>query len=240
VISSPLTQCLKEGGVKTVAIAPEAGSERLRKLLKKGYTEEKIFEGIRNLLDNHLFQIKCYFMIGLPTETDEDLKAIITFAKRIRHQMLMSQKVRKERSRIVLSVNPFIPKPSTPFQWFPLDDIGSLKRKLKMIHKGIKEEKGMEMIHDLPKWAYIQALLARGDRKTGKILIASHRYGGNWRMAFRDTNINPDFYVYRKRGLDEIFPWDFIDHGFPKEKLMEEYLNTIEEAGIENDKYGER
>lgn len=235
-ISPTLTQCLKDGGVKTVAIAPEAGSERLRNLLKKGYTEEKIFEGIRNLFENHLFQIKCYFMIGLPTENDEDLKAIITLSKRIRHQIIINQKIKSERLRMILSVNPFVPKPATPFQWFPLDEVGSLKRKLRMIQKGIRGERGMEMIHDLPKWAYIQTLLARGDRKIGKILIASHSFKGNWGMAFRDTNINPEFYVYRERGLKEIFPWDFIDHGIPKEKLIEEYLDTIKEAGLKIEK----
>ena len=88
------------------------------------------------------------------------------------------------------------------------------------------------MIHDLPKWAYVQALLSRGDRRVGKILMASHRYHGNWSQAFRETDINPDFYVYRKRDLDEIFPWDFIDHGIPKERLKEEYVRAMKEAGV--------
>ena len=90
----------------------------------------------------------------------------------------------------------------------------------------------MEMIHDLPKWAYIQALFSRGDRRVGKILMAAHRYHGNWSQALRETNINSDFYVYRRRDLDEIFPWDFIDHGISKERLEEEYLTAMEEAGV--------
>jgi hypothetical protein len=88
------------------------------------------------------------------------------------------------------------------------------------------------MIHDLPKWAYVQALLSRGDRRVGKILMASHRHHGDWRQAFRETDINPDFYVYRKRDSDEIFPWDFIDHGIPKERLMEEYVRAMKETGV--------
>jgi len=103
---------------------------------------------------------------------------------------------------------------------------------LKIIQRGLKGEKGIEMIHDLPKWAYIQALLSRGDRRVGKILIAAHHDEGNWNRALRETNINPDFYVYRERDLDEVFPWDFIDHGIPKEKLREEYLTAMKEAGI--------
>ncbi len=89
----------------------------------------------------------------------------------------------------------------------------------------------MELIYDLPKWAYIQTLLSKGDRRVGKILAAAHRCQGNWSRAFRETDINPDFYVYRHRDLNEIFPWDFIDHGIPKEKLREEYLKAMEEAG---------
>jgi radical SAM superfamily enzyme YgiQ (UPF0313 family) len=171
-------------------------------------------------------------MIGLPTETDEDVKEILHLAKRIRHHILSGQKDKRKRWRLVLSVNPFIPKPATPFQWAPLEEVGKLKRKLKMIQRGIQGEGGMEMIHDLPKWAYVQALLSRGDRRVGKILMAAHQCHGNWNQAFRETDINPDFYVHRKRDLDEIFPWDFIDHGIPKERLREEYVRATKEAGV--------
>ncbi len=231
-VTPPLIQCLKEGEERTVAIAPEAGSERLRRMLKKGYKEEVILNSIDTLVENGVSQIKCYFLIGLPTETDEDVKEILHLAKRIRHHILLGQKDGRKRWRLVLSVNPFIPKPATPFQWAPLEEVGELKKKLKMIQRGIQGEGGMEMIHDLPKWAYVQALLSRGDRRVGKILMASHRHHGNWSQAFRETDINPDFYVYRKRDMDEIFPWDFIDHGIPKERLREEYVKAMKEAGI--------
>ena len=96
----------------------------------------------------------------------------------------------------------------------------------------------MRMIHDLPKWAYIQALLSRGDRRVGKILVAAHRTQGDWGQALRETPINADFYVYRRRELDEIFPWDFIDHGISKEQLKEEYLTAMKEAGVSIEKEG--
>ncbi len=231
-ITPPLVQCLREGGDRTVAIAPEAGSERLRRVLRKGYTEEEVLKAIDHLVENGLSQIKCYFLIGLPSENDEEVKAILLLAKKIRHQILSNRKSQREKWKIVLSVNPFIPKPATPFQWVPLEEVGELKRKLKVIQRGLKGEKGMEMIHDLPKWAYIQTLLSRGDRRVGKILMAVHRWEGNWGQALREMSINPDFYVYRKRDLDEVFPWDFIDHGITKERLKEEYLNAMSEAGI--------
>lgn len=231
-VSPSLAQCLKEGQGRTVAIAPEAGSERLRKMLKKGYPEEEILESIAILVQSGLSQIKCYFLIGLPSETDEDVREILILARRIRHQILSNQKSREKRWRLVLSVNPFIPKPATPFQWAPLEEVGSLKKKLKIIQKGVRSERGMEMIHDLPKWAYIQALLSRGDRRVGRILAAAHRYQGDWMQALRETDVNADFYVYRKRDLEEIFPWDFIDHGISKEQLKEEYLAAMKEAGV--------
>jgi radical SAM family uncharacterized protein len=227
-VTPSLIQCLREGEERTVAIAPEAGSERLRRILKKGYSEEEILKSIDTLVENGLYQIKCYFLIGIPSETDEDIKDILLLAKRIRHQILSYSKGQRKKWRLVLSVNPFIPKPATPFQWVPLEEVGELKKKLKMIQRGVQGEKGMEMIHDLPKWAYVQALLSRGDRRMGKILMATHHNQGNWSQAFRETNINSDFYVYRRRDLDEVFPWDFIDHGISKEQLKEEYLKAME------------
>ena len=231
-VTPPLIRCLREGEDRTVAIAPEAGSERLRKMLKKGYFEEEILKSIDILVENGLSQIKCYFLIGLPSETDEDVKAIPLLAKKIRHQILSNRKDKRDRWKLVLSVNPFIPKPATPFQWASLEEVRELKRKLKVIQRGIKGEKGIEIIHDLPKWAYIQALLSKGDRRVGKILLAAHHFGGDWGKALRETSVNADFYVYRKRDLGEVFPWDFIDHGISKEKLKEEYLTAMKEAGI--------
>ncbi|MEW6376262.1 MAG: TIGR03960 family B12-binding radical SAM protein [Thermodesulfobacteriota bacterium] len=231
-ITPSLVRYLREGGERTVTIAPEAGSERLRRVLKKFYSEEEILKAIHTLVENGLSQIKCYFLIGLPSETGEDVKAILVLAKRIRHQILFTRESQKERWGLVLSVNPFIPKPATPFQWVPLEEVDELKRKLRIIQRGIQGEKGMEVIYDLPKWAYIQALLSRGDRRVAKILMSVHRNQGNWGRALRETNINPDFYVYRRRELDETFPWDFIDHGIPKEKLKEEYRNAMKEAGV--------
>jgi radical SAM superfamily enzyme YgiQ (UPF0313 family) len=215
-----------------VAIAPEAGSERLRRVLKKGYKEEEILEAVNTLVENGLFQIKTYFMIGLPSETDEDVRAIVHLAKRIRHQVVSNPKTQRRKWKLVLSVNPFIPKPATPFQWTTLDSVEDLKRKLKTIQRELKGEKQISMIHDLPKWAYVQALLSRGDRRVGKMLLEAHRSEGDWPRAFRESSLNPDFFVHRKRELDEVFPWDFIDHGIPKEKLKEEYLKAMKEADV--------
>lgn len=229
-ITPALVACLREGGDRTIAIAPEAGSERLRRLIRKGYGEEEILRAVSTLVGNGIHQIRCYFLVGLPSETDEDVKAILRLAKKIGHRIVSEAKGEK-KWRLLLSVNPFVPKPATPLQWEPMEHVAELKRKLRILQKGLRSEKGMEMVHDLPKWAYIQTLLSKGDRRVGSILRQCLLYGGDWTRTLRETSLNPDFFVYRRRDLDEIFPWDFIDHGIPKEKLREEYLKAMEEAG---------
>ncbi len=231
-ISASLIDCLKKGGVQSVAIAPEAGAERLRRVLKKGYREEEILKAVRILGEKGFSQIKSYFLIGLPSETDEEVKAILSLSKKIGHQLISGRGGEKRKWKLILSVNSFVPKPATPFQWVPFEKVTDLKRKLKILRSGVKKEENIELTHDLPKWAYIQTLLSLGDRRVGQILMGAHRHQGNWEQALRETSVNPDFFVYRRRGLDEIFPWDFIDHGIPKEKLKEEYVTAMKEAGV--------
>jgi hypothetical protein len=112
-----------------------------------------------------------------------------------------------------------------------MEGVGELKKKLRAIQREVQGMRGIEIIYDLPKWAYVQALLSRGDRRVGKILMEAH-HRGDWGRALRETIVNSDFYVYRKRDLDEVFPWDFIDHGISKERLKEEYLTAMKEAGV--------
>ncbi len=152
--------------------------------------------------------------------------------RRIKHVFLKVGRDRKRLGRITLSIAPFIPKPSTPFQWAPYEEIGSLKRKLRVIKNELRGEGNVQVIHDLPKWGYVQTLLSRGDRRVGRILLAAHHNGGNWQKAFKEINLNPDFYVYREFDVDEILPWDFIDHGIDKDYLRGEYRKALREAEI--------
>jgi radical SAM superfamily enzyme YgiQ (UPF0313 family) len=166
-------------------------------------------------------------MVGLPTETDEDVEAICRLVKGIEHRARHSSGGKKRFRRLTLSINQFIPKPATPFQWSPLEDTAIVKRRIRRIKDGLRGEKAVSVIHDLPKWNYIQALLALGDRKVGKLLLAVHRFEGNWAQAFREVNLNADFYVYRRKETEEILPWDFIDHGVEKALLMSEYRKAL-------------
>jgi len=226
-ITEPLCRSLRMAGVKTVALAPEAGSERLRDLIHKGVTEDDLFRATEILLENEVLNLRLYFLVGIPTETDRDVEAIVQLTRRVKHRMLQKAKSLRRLGRIKLSVNGLIPKPSTPFQWAPFEEVTRLHHKFKLLKTSLKKEANVDVTHDVPKWGYIQSLLSRGDRRVGKLLLAAHRAGGDWRKAFRQLNINPDFYVYRERTHDEIFPWDFIEHGVSKDRLWQQYGRAV-------------
>jgi radical SAM superfamily enzyme YgiQ (UPF0313 family) len=221
--SAEMAALLKETGVETVALAPEAGSQRLRDVIRKGISEAEIFSAVEKLMDCDMVQLRLYFMVGLPTETDEDIDAIVRLVKGMEHHARLYTKGKKGFRRLTLSMNQFIPKPGTPFQWHPLADTAVVKQRIRRITDALRCEKAVRVIHDIPKWNYIQALLSLGDRTVGRLLLAVHRRGGNWANAFREVNVNPDFFVYRRKDADEILPWDFIDHGTEKALLASEY-----------------
>jgi radical SAM family uncharacterized protein len=229
-ISEDLITYLKASGHKTISLAPEAGSERLRRVIKKDLQESDLLRAVETIVKIDIPNIRLYFIVGLPTETDRDIDEIIGLTKRIKHIFLKVGRNKKRLGRITLSISPFIPKPSTPFQWAPYEEINSLKRKLKLIKNEVRGEGNVQVIHDLPKWGYIQTLLSRGDRRVGKILLAAHNNSGNWQKTFKEINLNPDFYVYRERDLDEMLPWDFIDHGIDKDYLRREYLAALSQG----------
>ena len=148
--------------------------------------------------------------------------------KVIKHHMVKESASRGTIGQIRMSINCFVPKPFTPFQWLPMDQVKSLKEKQKWLKKAFSKVGGTKVNSDIPKWAYVQTLLSMGDRRVGAILLQNHRFGGNWSKAFRFSEVNPDFFVYRPRDLDEIFPWDFIDHGIRKQHLKKEYELALE------------
>lgn len=232
-LTPELVENLKRAGQKTLAIAPEAGSERLRRTINKHLTREQIIEAVRLIARTGVFGLRLYFMVGLPTETPEDVEEILELVKAIRHHVIKESSTRGRIGKIHLSVNCFIPKASTPFQWFPMEQVSILKEKQKRLRRAVGREGGVTVSFDVPKWAYVQTLLSMGDRRVGKILVRVHEQGGDWQKAFRFSELNPDFYVYRPKGLDEILPWDFIDHGIHKEHLITEYKLALK--GKESD-----
>ncbi len=227
-LSPELISILRQNKVKTATIAPDAGSERMRKVINKGITEEDVLNAAENLVAGGIPNLKLYFMIGLPTETMDDVEAIVLLCKQIKHRFLKSSRIRKRIGEITVSLSSFIPKPFTPFQWIPMDEVRSLKKKIKKIKDGLKRVANVRVHSDIPRWAYIQALLSSGDRKVAQILLLANQNRGNWPKTLKASPVNPDFYVHRERSLYELLPWDFIDHGINKSFLKQEYKRALQ------------
>jgi radical SAM superfamily enzyme YgiQ (UPF0313 family) len=221
-----LFSLLAQGGVRSVALAPEAGSDRLRRVLNKGLTRDDLAKAAVDLSKAGIPQLRLYFMVGLPTETADDVADIPRLVKFLEHAVIKASRGKKHLGLITLSLSSFVPKPFTPFQWVPFLEVAELKKRLKLVSREFHGVKAVRVHTDLPKWAYVQALLARGDRRVGDILLAAHARG--WTQAFRESPINPDFFTLRERRADELFSWDFIDHGLKKEYLWEEYQRALE------------
>ncbi|MBI4594881.1 MAG: radical SAM protein [Candidatus Tectomicrobia bacterium] len=209
-ISPGLLSSLIKSGHKTLTLAPEAGTERLRKHIGKDLSDEFILKTIELIFLCGFSTLKLYFMIGLPSEREEDINGIIQLTKKIKHQALKIGRGKGKLGKITLSVNSFVPKPWTPFQRESMASIPSLREKIKHLKSDLKGLGNIEVIHDLPKWAMIQGLLARGDRRIGKLLLLAWEKGGNWPEAFLESDLNPDFYVFRSRSTEEILPWDHL------------------------------
>jgi len=226
-ITPELLTALKESGHQSITMAPETGSERLRRLIRKNITDEEIFAAVELIALIGIPNLRLYFLLGLPSETIADIDQIISLTKKIKHTIIKQVKKKNLPGTITLSLSPFVPKPFTPFQWVAFENLGVLNQKIKHIQNGLKNERQIIITYDLPKWSYIQALLSRSDRRASKILLEVHKKNGNWNKALQETDINPDFYVYRHREFNEILPWDFIDQGIKKETLISEYHQAL-------------
>ena len=225
-VTPRLDSYLLASGHRTVTLAPEAGSERLRSVLQKGLTDEQILRAVSCLLEGGVPNIRLYFMVGLPTESAVDVDAIPSLLRRIRHVFIARSRDHGRIGKITLSISPFVPKPHTPFQWHPLEPVPALRAKLRSIKRALQSTPNVQVHHDVPKWSYIQALLSRGDRRVGRLMLEAMRMG-DWSRSMREININADFYVHRPREEDELFPWDFIEHGVEKGILLAQYQRAM-------------
>lgn len=206
---------------KSISIAPEAGTERLRRVINKKITEEDILETSRLIFSDGIENLRLYFMVGLPTETDEDIKGIITLAKKIRSI--------SKKGNMTITLSTFVSKPFTPFQWHRMEDIVVVKYRLKIIKKQLLAVKSVKVFHDVPKYAYMQGLFSMGDRRISKVLEKMLKIQ-DWRKACDASGIKQDFYIQRNKDFSETLPWDFIDSGISKEKLWKEYQNALNEG----------
>jgi radical SAM superfamily enzyme YgiQ (UPF0313 family) len=213
---------LKESGHRTVSLAPEAGSQRMRDLINKNLAEGQILEAVRMLTGEGIPNLKLYFLIGLPTETTEDIDELLQLSAKIREIWLAEGKKRGRLGHLTLSVNPFIPKPFTPLQWAAMDGEKSLRGKIAHIRSGIGRMANTEVIFESVKSAMLQAFLSRGDRRIAQ-LLPDLAAGKKLSAVCREAGVDPAFYTTRDREMDEVFPWEILDNGVTRSYLMEEY-----------------
>jgi len=222
-LTPELIGLLRQGGIETLALAPEAGSQRLRDLIRKGISDADILGAAGNLLRGGYDQVRLYFLAGLPTETATDIAAIIDLIRRLARLTVAVGHEEKRFKRLTVSINQFIPKAGTPFQWHPLEDVQATRKKIRLIAAAFRGQGNIKILTEPPKNNYLQALFATGDRRAGGFLMALHRRDGNWARARKEAALDPDFFVYRPRKTNEILPWDFIATGVPKSLLCKEF-----------------
>jgi radical SAM superfamily enzyme YgiQ (UPF0313 family) len=204
---------LHQSGERSVTIAPETGSDRLRRVINKTVTNEEILDRGDLIFASGLESLKLYYMIGLPSETDDDLVAIRDLTEQLRQRMLAHARKRGRIGRISASVNPLIPKPGTTYQWSPMEDPAVTEKKVKRLRSLVA---GMDNVYfsiKSERHSYYQALLSLGDRRVAPAIVAAERNGGNWRAAVADTGVDADFFIFRDRSRDTFLPWDIIDGG---------------------------
>ena len=227
-----LTQAVVDGladsGQKTITIAPETGSERLRRVINKGISEENLRTAAQLSAKSGIQHMRLYIMIGLPTETDEDIDAIIGLAERTQAHMAEVGC----KGRLTLSINPFIPKPFTPFQWMAMDHQKSIEKKLQYIKKSLQKNRRIEVLVESPKEAYIQGVLARGDRRLGKVLAACalDRGSKSFKSEMKKAGLDMDHCNYRERTFGDYLPWSHLDMGLNEGYLEQEWQRAVDEA----------
>lgn len=215
--------------------APEAGTQRLRDVINKNVTEEDILRGVGYAFESGASTVKLYFMIGLPTETFEDLDGMVELVGKIRDVYYkLPKEQRNGMLKINVSASSFVPKPFTPFQWEPQNDTELLHEKQRYLREKFKGMKGVRFAHHETPISFLEAVFARGDRRLGKVLLYARQAGSqfdSWQdhfnldwytEAFEKAGIDPKFYAYRERSLDELMPWDHIHCGVTNEFMLRE------------------
>ena len=238
-IDTVLTDTLKETQkVKKTALtlAPEAGTQRLRDVINKGVTEADLIRSVTDAFEQGWSAVKLYFMLGLPTETDEDVLGIADLAQKVRACYFSVPKERRAPGlRITVSASVFVPKNDTPFQWAPQLDYDTVVHRQQLLRQALSRVKGVDFKYHAPDLSYIEAVFARGDRRLAEAMERAWRMGCRfdgwsdqfrydlWLKAFEEEGLDPDFYALRPRPTDEMFPWDHLDCGVTKAYLLREW-----------------
>lgn len=226
-LTQPIVSLLHKSGERSITIAPETGSDRLRRVINKTVTNDEILAATELIFANGIDNLKLYYMIGLPTETDDDLVAIHDLTVRMRDVMLKHGRSRGHLGRIVGSVNPLIPKPGTAYQWLPMEDPAITDAKGKRLRQLLAGLDNVYFNIKSERHSYYQALLSLGDRRVVSTIEAAERNGGQWRAAVAETGLDAAFYIFRDRSRDAVLPWDIIDGGMKASFFQAEFDKAL-------------
>lgn len=223
-LDAPMAQALAASGQRTMTVAPEAGSSRMRDSINKGITEEHVYNAIELAAGAGMRNIKLYYMIGLPGEEDEDIEEMLAMILRIREKM----DAVGNKGELVISVNGFVPKPFTPYQWAPLCDVRTLKQRFKLLNDGLKKNRHIKLITESLRETVVQSVLARGDRRIGEALLAAHESGQNLKNVLKDRGIDAETLAESELVVGQPLPWDHLDMGVTNEYLALELKRSVE------------
>ncbi len=223
-LSDNILDSLEKGKTQSIAVAPEAGSQRLRDLVNKGTSEDDILRVADMIAGRRFTQLKLYFMVGLPTETDEDVEDIVKLSLAIKDRLDRKQ----SGIRVTLNAAPFVPKAGTPFQWLPMASLDTLTSRLAILNSALPL-KGIKLNEESPAWSQIQGVLSRGDEKVAEVLANMEEVSlAGWRKAVEACNLDIDYYVNQRWGTEVKLPWSVIDNGMSPERLCEELEKALE------------
>jgi radical SAM family uncharacterized protein len=232
--SVTLAEAIAQGRYTGFTFAPEAGSDRMRAVINKTIPSQQMFDVTREVFDRGWRTIKLYFMIGLPGERMEDVEAIAQMTKTVH---AIGRRIHGRQAQVNVSVNTFVPKPHTPFQWVPLASSRSIREKQALLQREIRG-RGLKLNYNDPEASLLEAVLARGDRRLGDVVERAWELGarfdawgdqrdfGAWMRAFAKAERDPDFYAYRQRSTDELLPWEVVSTGVRKRFLLAEYARS--------------
>jgi radical SAM superfamily enzyme YgiQ (UPF0313 family) len=236
-VTPGLLDILIKSGLKTLTLAPEAGTERMWKIIDKRIEREDVLKAIRLAREKNLEKLKLYFIIGLPSERKEDIQGIVDLIKDVGETFIERSETQSFRvasyedvgatpvvaRKIILSINPFVPKPFTPFQWAPMDSEKSLREKLKIISDGIRGLKGIKFEKKSIKEAILQGVLSQGNRKVGMGIYYHIKENLPLTQAFRKAEVDVEFFAFKEKAKDYLFPWEIVATGMTKKGLISEY-----------------
>ena len=214
---------MAKGGARTIALAPEAGSERLRQVIKKGISEDHILEAMEKVAEQGIRQLKLYFMIGLPSETDKDIEEIINLTLSCKDILDKQQ----TGCRLSLNIAPFVPKAGTPFQWLPMAPLQTLNHRLSLLKNSLPP-KGIKVKSESPAWSQIQTVLARGDAKLAEVLANVEEVSlSGWHRAVEKCHLDIDYYAHQRWDTTQRLPWSILDSGTGSEHLKLELNRAL-------------